>query len=163
MWFYMSDVWCDERHDISLVAGVQLVLQSHSARPPLSLQCPADEIPTLHQPPHLSAQGLQWTHQWGLTVHVSFLTTLSLTLSFFVKLIFPDTTVTADQKFRKMRIMSLHKQLDYSKGLFMYRALNSEAPKYISNLYTCPPSHYSNSRHYQLSLPRPRRDIFKTS
>ena len=38
---------------------------------------------------------------------------LSLSLSFFVKLIFPGKT--ADQKFRKMRIMSLHKQLDDSK------------------------------------------------
>ena len=58
--------------------------------------------------------------------------------------------------------MNLHKQLDYNKGLFMYRVLNSEAPEYISNLYTHIPSRYSNSWKYQLSLPRPRIDIFKT-
>ena len=59
--------------------------------------------------------------------------------------------------------MSLHKQLEYNKGLFMYRVLNNEAQEYISNLYTYPPSRYSNSRKYQLSLPRPRLDIFQTS
>ena len=35
--------------------------------------------------------------------------------------------------------------------------------KYISNLYTRPPSRYSNSRNYQLSSPRPKIDIFQTS
>ena len=58
--------------------------------------------------------------------------------------------------------MSLQKHLEYNKGLFMYRVLSSEAPEYISNLYTHIPSCYSNSRNYQLSLPRPRIDIFKT-
>ena len=79
-----------------------------------------------------------------------------------VKLIFSDTTLTTDQKLKEMRIMSLQKQLDY-KGLFMYRALSNEAPVYISNSCTHTPSRYSNSKNYQLSLPRPRIDIFKTS
>ena len=59
--------------------------------------------------------------------------------------------------------MSLQKQFDYNKGLFMYRLLSNEAPEYISNLYTHIPSRCSNSRNYHLSLPRPRIDIFKTS
>jgi len=59
--------------------------------------------------------------------------------------------------------MSLQKQLQYNKGLFMYKVLNSEAPDYISNMYTYIPSRYSNSRNYKLSLPRPRIDIFKAS
>ncbi len=59
--------------------------------------------------------------------------------------------------------MSLQKQPEYNKGLFMYRLLSNEAPEYISNLYTHTPSRYSNSRNYHLSLPRPRIDIFKTS
>ena len=80
-----------------------------------------------------------------------------------VKLILPDTTLNTDQKLKEMRIMSLQKQLDYNKGLFMYRVLSNEAPGYISNLYTHTPSRYSNSRNYHLSLPRPRIDIFKTS
>ena len=80
-----------------------------------------------------------------------------------VKLIFPDTTLTTGQKFKEIRIMGLHKQLEYNKGLFMYRVLHNLAPGYISNLYRYPPSRYSNSRNYQLSLPRPRTDIFKTS
>ncbi len=53
-----------------------------------------------------------------------------------VKLICPDTTVTTDQILKEMRIMSLQIQLEYNKGLFMYRALKNEALEYISNLYT---------------------------
>ena len=53
-----------------------------------------------------------------------------------VKLIFPDTTLTTDQKLKEMRIMSLQKQLEYNKGLFMYSVLSNEAPEHISNLYT---------------------------
>ena len=80
-----------------------------------------------------------------------------------VKLILPDTILTTDQKLKEMRIMSLQKQLEYNKGLFKHRVLSSEAPEYISNLYTHTSSRYSNSRNYHLSLPRPRIDIFKTS
>ena len=69
-----------------------------------------------------------------------------------VKLILPDTTLTTNQKCKKMRIMSLQKQLEYNKGLFIYRVLNNEAPEYISNLYAHSASRYSNSRNYQLSL-----------
>ena len=80
-----------------------------------------------------------------------------------VKLIFPDTSLTTDQKFKEMsmRIMRLQKQLEYNKGMFMYKVLSNEAPEYISNLYTHTPSCCSNSRNYHLSLPRPRIDIFK--
>ena len=34
-----------------------------------------------------------------------------------------------------MRVLSLQKQLEYNKVLFMYRVLNNEAPEYIFNLY----------------------------
>ena len=45
--------------------------------------------------------------------------------------------------------MSLHKQVQYNKGLFMYRILNNEAPElYLT--WTHPPSRCSNSRNYQL-------------
>ena len=98
-----------------------------------------------------------------------------------VKLIFPDATLTTDYKLKEMRIMNLQKQPEYNKGLFMYRVLSNEAPEYISNLYThsftlavpnkpygfcvylLTPSRYSNSRNCQLSLPRPKIDILKTS
>ena len=39
-----------------------------------------------------------------------------------------------------MRIMSLQKQPEYNKDLFMYRVITNEAPEYISNLYTHTPS-----------------------
>ena len=53
-----------------------------------------------------------------------------------VKLILPDATLTTDQKLKEMRITSLQKQPEYKKGLFMYRLLSNEAPRYISNMYT---------------------------
>ena len=76
---------------------------------------------------------------------------------------FPDTILTTDKTLKEIRIMSLQKQLEYNKDFFMYKVLNNEAPDFISNMYTHPPSLYSNSRNYQLRLPRPRIDIFKTS
>ena len=56
--------------------------------------------------------------------------------------------------------MNLHKQLDYIKNVFMYRALTNKAPGYISILHMVP---YSRSRNNYLHLPRPRIDLFKTS
>ena len=53
-----------------------------------------------------------------------------------VKSIFPDTTLTTDQKLKEMRIMSLQKQLENNKVLFIYRVLSNEASEYISNLHT---------------------------
>ena len=77
-----------------------------------------------------------------------------------MKLIFPDTTLTAGQKLNEMRIMSLHKQLEYNKGSFMYKILNNEAPEYISNLYTRFLLRYSDCRNHHHSLPRPWIGIF---
>ena len=56
--------------------------------------------------------------------------------------------------------MSRQKQLEDNKGLFIYRVLSNEAQEYISGLYIHTSSRYSNSRNYQLSLPRPRIDIY---
>ena len=53
-----------------------------------------------------------------------------------VKLIFPGATLTTDQKLKKMRIMSLHKQLEYTKGFFINRVLNDEARIYINCIHT---------------------------
>ena len=77
-----------------------------------------------------------------------------------MKLIFPDTTLTADQKLNKMRIMNLHKQLEYNKGSFMYKILNKEPPEYISNLHKRLLLRYSDCRNHHHSLPRPRIGIF---
>ena len=76
------------------------------------------------------------------------------------KLILPDKNLTTDQKLSKIGILSLHKQLDCNKGVFMYRALTNSAPVYISSLYKAP---HSSSRNNYLQLPRPRIDLFKTS
>ena len=83
---------------------------------------------------------------------------LSLTCS--GKLIPPDKNLTTDQKLNKIRILSLHKQLDYNKDVFMYKQLTNNAPVYISSL--CEASHTSSRNNY-LQLPKPRIDLFKTS
>ena len=51
------------------------------------------------------------------------------------KLILPDNIFTTDQKLNKIGILNLYRQLDYNKGVFMYRALTSNAPVYISSFY----------------------------
>ena len=76
------------------------------------------------------------------------------------KLILPDKNLTTDQKLNKTGILSLHKQLDYNKGVFMCRALTNNAPVYISSLYKAP---HSSSRNNYLQLPKPRTDLFRTS
>ena len=76
------------------------------------------------------------------------------------KLILPDKHLTTDQKLNKIGILNLHKQLDYNKGVFMYRALTNSAPVYISSLYKAP---HSSSRNNYLQLPKPRIDLSKTS
>ena len=57
-----------------------------------------------------------------------------------VKLILPDTTLTTDQKLKEMRIMSLQKQLEYNKGLFMYRRSLAIRPQstYLTCTHTLP-------------------------
>ena len=76
------------------------------------------------------------------------------------KLILPDKHLTTDQKLNMIGILNLHKQLDYNKGVFMYRALTNSAPVYIPSLYKAP---HSSSRNNYLHLPKPRIDLFKTS
>ena len=53
--------------------------------------------------------------------------------------VLPDATT--GQKLKEMRIMSVHKQLGYNKGLFMYRDLNDESVCvyiYITCAHTLP-------------------------
>ena len=74
------------------------------------------------------------------------------------KLILMNTNQSTDPALKELETFSLHQQLKYNKGLFMHKDLNYAAPEYISNLYTHPPSRYSNSRNRDLDLPRPRID-----
>ena len=49
-----------------------------------------------------------------------------------VKIIFPTTTLTTDKYFcLKMKIMSLHKRLEYNKGVPHTVYLKNEAPEFI--------------------------------
>ena len=78
-------------------------------------------------------------------------------------LIFPDTILTAGQKLKEMRIMSLHKQLEYKLVCSYTRSLTMR-PQSLHLTCTHPPSRKTISRnHNNLWLPRPRIDIFQTS
>ena len=76
------------------------------------------------------------------------------------KLILPEKSLTTDEKLNKIGILSLHKQLDYNKGVFMHMALTNNAPVYISSLHKAP---HSSSRNNYLQLPKSRVDLFKAS
>ena len=80
-----------------------------------------------------------------------------------VKLMIPDTTLTTYHKLKVMRMMNQHKQLEYRGSCT--RSLTVMRPQsiIISNLYIHPPSRCCNSRNSQLSLARPRIDIFRTN
>ena len=75
----------------------------------------------------------------------------------------PDTTLTTYHKLKVMRLMNQHKQLEYRGSCT--RSLTVMRPQsiIISNLYIHPPPRCCNSRNYQLSLARPRIDIFTTN
>ena len=68
--------------------------------------------------------------------------------------------LTTDRKLNKIGILNLYRQLDYNKGVFMYRAFTNNASVYISSLYKAP---HSSSRNNYLQLPKPRIELFKTS
>ena len=51
------------------------------------------------------------------------------------ELICPDTTLTTDNKLKETMLLSLHKQQEYTEGVYMYMVLNKEAPEYINLAY----------------------------
>ena len=56
-----------------------------------------------------------------------------------VTLILQDTTLTTDQKLKEMRIMTLQKQPEYNKGLFMYGVLAMRPQStYLTCTHTLP-------------------------
>ena len=85
-----------------------------------------------HIKPHIDYASVVWDECSDvLKKRLNYLHRSAVKLCFF-----PDTTLTTCQKLKEMRIMSLQKQFEYNKGLFMYRVLSNEDLEYISNLYT---------------------------
>ena len=79
-----------------------------------------------------------------------------------VKFILPDKFLTTDEKLKELGLLGLHSQLTYNKGVFMYKALNNDAPMYIMTLFHLNESHHPNFRQ-NLHLPRPKLDLYKTA
>ena len=78
------------------------------------------------------------------------------------KLIFPDPSLSTEQKMSALGILNLPQQLVYNKGIFMHKVLNNNSQNYLAQLFISHQSHYTNSRN-NLDVPRPRFDLFKTS
>ena len=78
------------------------------------------------------------------------------------KLIFPDPSLSAEQKTRALGILNLLQQLAYNKGIFMHNVFNNNSPNYLAQLFISHQSHYTNSRN-NLYGQRPKLVLFKTS
>ena len=79
------------------------------------------------------------------------------------KLLLPLPNFSVEQRQKHLGILNLQHQFQFNKAIFMFRSLNSLAPYYIQSLFHKKNYVYSNSKIQELSLPRPRIDLFKTS
>ena len=80
-----------------------------------------------------------------------------------VKLILPDTTLTTDEKFRKLSILPLSSHLKFNKGVIMFKVANRTVPEYLQNFFIRRVLSYSSSRQGQFLITYPRINIYKCS
>jgi len=78
------------------------------------------------------------------------------------KLILYKSTDSTDDRLIALGMLPLRKHLLFNKGVVMHKVHKSQVPKYLSGLFSATSSPYSISRN-NLSVPRPRIDIFKNS
>ena len=78
------------------------------------------------------------------------------------KLILPDPSLSTEQMMRALEILNLPQQLTYITGIFVHKVLYNNSPNYLAQHFISHQSHHTNSR-YNLYVPRPRLDLFKTS
>ena len=80
-----------------------------------------------------------------------------------IKLMLPDINLTTNQRFEKLKILSLKNQHLFNKGVFMYKAINHKFPGYVTDLF---PRRYSlgvRGSGNLIGQKRPRIDMYKTS
>lgn len=78
------------------------------------------------------------------------------------KLIYPDPSLTTDQKMSAVGMLPLKQHLFYNKAVYMYKILHDKTPGYLKDLFKAPASKYTHHRH-KLAFPKPRVDLYKTS
>ena len=77
-----------------------------------------------------------------------------------VKIILPSQNIPTDDKFKKLNILPLDKQLFYNKAVITHKIYYNYTPPYLSHLITKASERYGSNR---LSPSLPRIDICKSS
>jgi exonuclease III len=76
------------------------------------------------------------------------------------KIIFPDPSLTTDEKQKQLGILPLEKQFTYNTAMLMFKVRNNKAPIYLNDLVTSASDRYGSENYI---LPLPRIDMYKTS
>ena len=58
------------------------------------------------------------------------------------KIVHSDSTLTTDEKLKKLNLLSLQQHLKYNKAIVMYKAWRQMVPNYISELFICSQSSF---------------------
>ena len=78
------------------------------------------------------------------------------------KQILPTPDLSTDQKLNCLKILPLHKQLLFNKGVTMFKIFHGSLPEYLCNLFSSERVRYYSTRR-NFNVPKPRIDLFKTS
>ena len=80
-----------------------------------------------------------------------------------MKLIIPDTTLTTDEKLKKLGILPLSSHFMFNKSIMMFKVANKSVPQYLLNLFNPRALSYSSSRQGHFQIAHPRIDMYKCS
>ena len=72
----------------------------------------------------------------------------------------PDSSLTTDAKLQHLGLLPLREKLMLNKAVLAFKAFQDLAPQYLKDLFIC---HNSRAPSRSMILPKPRRDLFKTS
>ena len=79
-----------------------------------------------------------------------------------VKLILPNPNLSTDEKLEQSGLLSLQRQLQYNRGVFMYKIWTQQTPSYLFEMFRPSMSQYGVSNKL-LTVPLPRIDLYKSS
>ena len=110
-----------------------------------------------HVKPHIDYCSTVW--DGAAQVHMRKLNSLHRRAG---KIILPNSNLTTDEKFQRLKLLPLSNHLKFNKGVFMFKVWRETHPTYINDTFQKQHSPYSNSR-LNFFIPFPRIDLFKTS
>ena len=77
------------------------------------------------------------------------------------KLMMPDLSLITDAKLQHLGLLPLREKLVFNKAeLVLFKACHNMAPQYLEDRFMC---HSSRVLLRSMTLPKPKRDLFKTS